>query len=356
MQERMWRRNRRGDRQSAQDAPAPSTAVRLAGTVAIILAPIMMLALGELVLRATGKYRTYSERKGFEYASPYQGETNWFLRKALNSVTEVNESEFRHSMNANSLGFRDAEWPLEKAPNEFRVLVLGDSFIEGYGAEADQTMPAELGKLLSQAMPGRQVRVMNGGISGSDPVHNLHALTRVFLSYKPDVVIQAVNSLDLFDIMTRGGIDRYDANGHRPANHPAIERWFRVSHLVRAILIRVFRYNHFLMSRATTAEKMKVARQVLCDVIKLQGDLSGRNDFRLIVIVQPMPGERGKSPTPMAGLESCIAPNVEYADLFLELPLAALDRNLFWKLDGHFTPTGYRLYAQLAAKKILAVH
>ena len=49
-----------------------------------------------------------------------------------------------------------------------RIIVLGDSFIEGFGAAAAETMPAQLQVILSDTMRDRAVQVMNGGISGSD--------------------------------------------------------------------------------------------------------------------------------------------------------------------------------------------
>ena len=48
------------------------------------------------------------------------------------------------------MGFRDEEHTIEKAPNTFRILALGDSFTYGYGARYEDTYLVVLEKLLNQ--------------------------------------------------------------------------------------------------------------------------------------------------------------------------------------------------------------
>jgi hypothetical protein len=282
-------------------------AVRIVGWLVIVLIPIAILGSGELLLRALGKYRTYSERNGGEYVSMYQREDRWFLHRPPNSSFTISRPEFRFESNNNSHGFRDVEWVIAKSPSEFRVVVLGDSFIEGFGAPPTETMPAQLQNVLSVGMRDRTVQVMNGGISGSDPVHNFNALTRVFLAFKPDLVIQAINETDILDVMIRGGIDRYDANGHRDANPPALEPLFRASHLARAILLGPFHYDHFLMSRAATSRARPVALKALCEVVSQEAELARTSGFRLLVVAQPASDLKGAVENPLKPIRGCVA-------------------------------------------------
>ena len=58
-------------------------------------------------------------------------------------------------VHTNSLGVRDdREFPLEKAPNTFRILVLGDSVTFGHGSLYETTYPHLLEQRLRAWKPG----------------------------------------------------------------------------------------------------------------------------------------------------------------------------------------------------------
>src|SRR5262245_1945927 len=50
----------------------------------------------------------------------------------------------------NALGLKDREYPAEKPAGTFRVLVLGDSYTEGFGLTIPQTMPKQLEAMLAR--------------------------------------------------------------------------------------------------------------------------------------------------------------------------------------------------------------
>jgi lysophospholipase L1-like esterase len=90
--------------------------------------------------------------------------------------------EFRY----NTLGFRDVEWGA-KRPGVRRVIVMGDSFTEGWGVREADTYPRVLERLLAAAEPGRW-EVRNAGRRGAD----FPALFGIFeetLAYAPDVLV-----------------------------------------------------------------------------------------------------------------------------------------------------------------------
>jgi lysophospholipase L1-like esterase len=68
------------------------------------------------------------------------------------------------SYTINSRGLRDLERPYEPPPGTERVLVLGDSFAEGYSVEFRDCVSRRLEADL--AGPGRRVEVINGGVVG----------------------------------------------------------------------------------------------------------------------------------------------------------------------------------------------
>ena len=100
--------------------------------------------------------------------------------------------DFRTRVRTNSAGLRDVERSLEKPAGVTRILVLGDSMIEGLQVELEETMPKQLEALLTEALPGRRFDVINAGVSGSSgPMARLY-LEREGLSYDPDMLVVTV--------------------------------------------------------------------------------------------------------------------------------------------------------------------
>jgi len=78
-----------------------------------------------------------------------------------------------------------------KAP--FRILALGDSITAGYGLAQPDSLPARLEAALRQA--GREVEVINGGVSGDTSAGGLARLNWM-LGEKPDAVIVELGGND----------------------------------------------------------------------------------------------------------------------------------------------------------------
>ena len=93
----------------------------------------------------------------------------------------------------NSQGLRhDEEIPLLPEPNEYRILVLGDSFVEARQVAYADTMVRQLQERLQREakFKGKKVRVINAGVSGYSPVLELIYLREFGLKWRPDYVIQ----------------------------------------------------------------------------------------------------------------------------------------------------------------------
>jgi len=100
----------------------------------------------------------------------------------------------------NALGFRDArDYQLEKKPNTFRILVLGDSVTFGHGALSDTTYPFLLEQRLKQWRPDVNWEVWNLGVPGYNTTQELKYLERVGPTYQPDLVIVGFYENDLSD-------------------------------------------------------------------------------------------------------------------------------------------------------------
>lgn len=105
------------------------------------------------------------------------------------------------SVRLDSLGMRGPERSDPRAPGERRVLVLGDSFVWGYGVAEDEAFPARVEALLTRA--GRPVRVGNAGAPGFGLREQCAALGAVRERFRPDVVVSCVYTGNDFEDETR---------------------------------------------------------------------------------------------------------------------------------------------------------
>ena len=91
----------------------------------------------------------------------------------------------------NSVGMRDAEHALEKPADTFRILILGDSFMEAMQVEWADSLPALLEQKLTKSL-GRRIEVINQAVSGWGTDVQLGYLERYGLPYEPDLVLLAM--------------------------------------------------------------------------------------------------------------------------------------------------------------------
>jgi hypothetical protein len=99
--------------------------------------------------------------------------------------------QYGHDVSFNSAGMRDREHSLEKPIGVFRVLLLGDSFIEALQVPFEASLPSLLEKGLA-AKTGRQVEVVSAGVSGWGTDDELRYLTQYGFRYHPDLVVVAM--------------------------------------------------------------------------------------------------------------------------------------------------------------------
>jgi lysophospholipase L1-like esterase len=100
----------------------------------------------------------------------------------------------------NALGFRDTrDYPLDKPPGTFRILVLGDSVTFGHGALSDTTYPYLLERRLREWRADINWEVWNLGVPGYNTTQELKYLERIGPRYRPDLVIVGFFENDLAD-------------------------------------------------------------------------------------------------------------------------------------------------------------
>ncbi len=127
----------------------------------------------------------------FETDDNLNGRSNEIPERAISAGT-------RHT---NNLGLRMAEDIGPKAPDEHRVLLLGDSYTEALDVSFEHRFDGVAQTLLTQANRAEWVdwRIVNAGIQNGSPSQYLLMLRRLLPLVKPNLVIVVAGSNDLGD-------------------------------------------------------------------------------------------------------------------------------------------------------------
>jgi hypothetical protein len=156
----------------------------------LILASIVVsIAVFEVALRLIG------------YQQPvwYQPDSRlgWRMRPGL---TGWFTQEGRGFVRVNAEGMRDRDHVAGKPPGVYRIVVLGDSYSEALQVDREQAywarLPAELAACGFQK--GKQIEVLNFGISGYGTAQEYLMLQSTAIRYQPDLVLlQFTNGNDV---------------------------------------------------------------------------------------------------------------------------------------------------------------
>ena len=93
----------------------------------------------------------------------FDAELGWSKPPGARGI--LRRPEYRVPLAINSLGLRGPEIPLDKPADTLRVLLVGDSFTEGYTVPEEQTLRSRLEVDLGRVR-SRPVQVINGGTAG----------------------------------------------------------------------------------------------------------------------------------------------------------------------------------------------
>lgn len=101
-----------------------------------------------------------------------------------------------HTIKINSHGLRDFEYPYQKPPGTFRILVLGDSVGFAYGQDMQDGFAKVLERQLNAAKNKTYARieVINAAHNGFHILDQYNYLRLYGLGYSPDALVMGVNS------------------------------------------------------------------------------------------------------------------------------------------------------------------
>lgn len=105
-------------------------------------------------------------------------------------------AEFRSQVAINAQGYRDTE-DYEYVADQWRIAVLGDSFIQAVQVEQNEAIP----ELLESGLKARGInsKIYNFGVSSIGTIHQYQIFRHEVLALKPDVLVLSFFPNDLVD-------------------------------------------------------------------------------------------------------------------------------------------------------------
>ena len=104
-------------------------------------------------------------------------------------VPESNGKLVSHD-NKNSHGFRGEEFSQVKAPNTYRIFLIGGSTMYGTGSYSDETtIPAIMQKIADRQQLGLNVEIINAGTPGANTVGEVKMIKQKIVNFQPDLIV-----------------------------------------------------------------------------------------------------------------------------------------------------------------------
>lgn len=349
--------------------------VRLARKPSLV-APVTLLAatmtLGliavDLGLRYGVRTRlTYGESNGAPlYRSIYRYDNpSWYHTYGRNRTFREVKTEFTHERPTNGLGLTE-QGLTESAPRdpgEYRVLALGDSYTEGVGAAYDESWVRVVERRLGALPDGRRVRAYNAGISGNDLLLALAMFRDKFADFHPDLVLVALNNSDVADVMTRGGAERFRADGSiRGDRGPWWDWLYGINFLTRHVVHDLLGKSWLLLGPDEQEAAQAVARVELQKALAEIGALAASRGARFATALSPhqyevKAGEYEAGFKPLAADLVATDP-ARVIDLLAQYQASGAltpdnSGEYYWTLDFHHNAKGYALMGETIAAALV---
>lgn len=245
----------------------------------LLASVIVSLLLAEVVVRVAGLGPHVKVMWVSNDETVYKRSDNPILGVELkagyrNPDADLNESYPR----TNAHGQRDVERSLEPRPGVRRILLLGDSVVEGHGIrEIDDT----LSRRLEQGFDG-DTEVLNFGVSGYNTRAEVELLRVKGLRFAPDLVVLVFTAND-YDNFLR---EAFELGSER--SRPAwAKRLFSVSELFQLASVRLDWWGLRSDADPLARSREALAGNNVAEGLALLGELAREHGFGAIVTVWP---------------------------------------------------------------------
>lgn len=245
----MGGRTRRKPKQERRKAQAAAQAAQVVATprslepdrpkrnwrarILVVLAvTVASLGLGEVIIRGSALAPGIRPIETQGADTVYKRSSNPLLGFEIKAGYRNDQANLIKSYpSTNSHGQRDVERTVATPPGVRRILLLGDSVVEGVGIEAlSDTMPLQL----QQAYANGRTEVLNFGVSGYCTLAEVELLEVKGLRFSPDVVVLVFVEND-FENFNREAF-QLGATMDRPR---LVEALFVHSHLARLAFLQL---------------------------------------------------------------------------------------------------------------------
>lgn len=254
------------------------------------------------------------------------------------------------------------------------LLFLGDSFTMGSGVGPAEAFPQVAGALLAERLPGRTVRVANFGWLSSSPLLSWRRLVDLGESYRPDVVVLAVDMTDFSDDL------RYEQMLERRGIYWFYERTPLATRILQRVAPQAFRRlgawslggipeRRFFVTDAPWTENRRWLEPLVRNVERVGAWCEERGvDFALVVLPRAYQFSDREVPRNWeAGEYQVLGPHAHEPFRFFEeyartarfpvLPLlgAFCETDVFptcFEDDPHYNAAGHRVAAEAIARAL----
>lgn len=178
----------------------------------------------------------------------------------------------------NAHGQRDLERTLERSEGVRRVLLLGDSVVEGHGLPGDQTISRQWVALSKDG----STEVLNFGVSAYCTLAEIELLETKGLAFRPDIVVVLFVEND-FDNFNREAFALAQTS-----QQPAAAKWlFRHSHLFRQTSLRLNFFDFRAAADPVRWNKEAIGDNNVVDGFRRLRALSERENFQPVIAIWP---------------------------------------------------------------------
>lgn len=332
---------------------------------------ILMLCIEFFLTFIYKQFNNGMENYRYMYFSHYKTQEQYMLLKKIrpnntitpsqnghfpNSTEIISNNEFTYKHTYNADGFRDNHLLCKLDTNNYNIIFLGDSFIEGEGAPNDSTLPILLHQTLKNNLSNNQkkIAVYNCGISGSNPLYEIELYKRKVEKYHPNLVLLAVFENDLEDMEIAFAVNK---------NLPLKEYFIAISHIYR--ITSIITGGNYLSLNNTSNENKKKRNEIITNFItemKKFNNYLEEKHVKLRFVYLPSSEEFYCKQLEILKLNTSLRerltkefPNtINIHSEFLKKGINCENRlNYYWEKNGHFNSKGYELAARIIKSHLI---
>ena len=363
--------------------------------LSVVVSLALAMVLAEAGLRiASYKHGRASLRNFTEY-DPLLG---W--RNRPNAYTRVVEQDYSTVMQYGPKGLRGEDHPYAKPAGDFRILVLGDSMVDGFSVPLEDRVSEVLQNEL-----GPRADVVNLGVSGYSTDQELLMLESEGWKYRPDLVVLFfyyndiwMNGQRLLARATYKPVFQLDAAGNLvltgvpvPKPEPSLDERFKLYALIRDAIKsspKLYRFatlghgvapvtlpmpagaggsaDQFRVYQKADTPELRKVWDITQALLRRMNQETQERGSRFLVFYVPTPVElspqewSASNIPPSYGpdvvvqhvMQICAAGKIALLEPSARFREARKNGPLSYAHDIHWTPAGHRLAADLVAEYV----